>query len=544
MPKLVFEESALSGREIEFDGPIVLGRGSQADYEIDHPSVSRRHARIDKQGRHWVISDLGSSNGTFVDGRRVDDSVRLRDDREVCFGSLKMRFVADRPARNPIVEYVDSAIAGLRSVEIDTPDLDKEQSAEVLRAVSRRLQVVNEVGAALSQALGEDDLLPLVVDKLFEVLPGADRACVLLREDGEELTPRLSRNRKGENESFGVSRTLVKEVVDKKKGFFTLDAMQDDRFSASQTIQNLQIRSAVCVPMLVRDQVEGAIYVTGSGTGGATFSQDDVSLIAGVAAQAGLTVASAKMRRELVKRQLLEQDLALARRIQGNFLPRSVPEAEGWEFWDEYVTALAVGGDYYGYFDLPDGRLGIAVGDVSGKGMSAALYMATVAIEMRIAAVSSPSPAEILRKANLALSTSGDEGMFVTAVFVAVDRDRRRIEVASSGHPSPYLRSHDGTVRPLDSPQGTPLGVMDDSTYESAGFDLNRGDVVFVFTDGVTEAMNPSKEEFGSERLIQVLSAASGGPAGLGNDVAAAVSNFFGGEPQNDDLTLVSFGPA
>lgn len=542
MPRVIIESDPLRDVEFSFEQPIMLGRGNSADFAINYPGVSRQHARIEKKGRHWTINDLGSSNGTFVEGRRVEQTGRLRNGERFSLGKLDLRFYEEeKPPVN--VQISDDSLDVLRSLDArEAVDLDAIDTAEALRDISKRLKLVNDIGKALSAHIEEEELLPSILEKLFEALPQAEQGCILVQPEDSTagLTPAVSRTRKGGDDSFAISRSLVGDVVEKKRGFLTVDATKDERFAASQTVQNLSIRSVICVPMIVGDDVVGAVYVTGGSR--RPFTEGDMSLLVGIAGQAGLAISNTRMHRKLLKRQMLEQDLALARRIQRDFLPLATPKVDGWEFWNQYDSALEVGGDYYGYFDLPDGRIGVAIGDVSGKGISAALYMARLSSEMRIAVAYLSDPAAILERVNDRLCTGAEEGMFVTAAILAIDRDSRRVQIASAGHPAPLVVRRK-KVEAFESPSGTPLGVMDDSTYETAEMTLDSHEVLFLFTDGVTEAMNPRNEEYSYERLRAALGAAGRTPSEVGEAIEKEVREWYGTAMQNDDLTLVAFGP-
>ncbi|MDQ2869750.1 MAG: PP2C family protein-serine/threonine phosphatase, partial [Acidobacteriota bacterium] len=225
-------------------------------------------------------------------------------------------------------------------------------------------------------------------------------------------------------------------------------------------------------------------------------------------------------------------------------LPKSPPSREGFDIRAHYQPALEVGGDYYDFLELPDGRLGIAVGDVSGKGVSAALYMVKVRGEVRYHSAGLSDPGEILAHVNRAICRDmADDGMFVTAVLLVLDPARRRLTVASAGHMPPVLRRADGTLVVLESPRSAPLGAREDAEFLPAGFDLTEGDTVVAYTDGVSEAVGRKEQLFGDERLRAAVRAAPGTPEDVLTAVLDAVREFSKGEPQSDDLTVLSFGP-
>ncbi|MGA7613565.1 MAG: GAF domain-containing SpoIIE family protein phosphatase, partial [Thermoanaerobaculia bacterium] len=335
---------------------------------------------------------------------------------------------------------------------------------------------------------------------------------------------------------------LVWDVIDNKRGILSVDAMSDERFAGSETVHKLEIRSVLCAPIMANEKVLGVIHLDGSNPR-KPFAKDDMALLVGIAGQAGLAIANARFHSQLVSQELMQQDLALARKIQARFLPTDPPQMPGWEFWDEYEAALEVGGDYYDFVDLPDGRMAVAVGDVSGKGVSGALYMAKLSSDVRYMAASHTEPSEIIRKVNANIARDIEEGMFVTLLFLVLDPRTGDLEVVNAGHGAPLLRSAKGELSTLEVPRNMPLGVMEETRFDNAKFRLNGGDVVIAYTDGVTEAMNEKKEEFGMDRFYQVIISAPGSPGAVGEAVLTAVRNFAGDAPQSDDLTMIAFGP-
>ncbi|HEV2064255.1 MAG TPA: GAF domain-containing SpoIIE family protein phosphatase, partial [Thermoanaerobaculia bacterium] len=321
-----------------------------------------------------------------------------------------------------------------------------------------------------------------------------------------------------------------------------MDAASDERFDEKRSIRLLGIRSVVCVPMIAGNEIHGVVALDSTGSPGA-FEKDDMALLVGIAGQAALALANTRLHRQLVAQELLEQDLALAKKIQVRFLPKNPPEVPGYDFRAFYLSAQEVGGDYYDFFALPEGRIGIALGDVSGKGISAALYMVKLSGEMRYHSVGQSEPAGILSRVNRALCGGEEEGMFATAILLVLDTRTREVKLASAGHPEPLLRRRDGRVEPISVPPNSPVGVDEGSAFEQRAFTLAPGETVVLYTDGVSEAADADRRLFGTQRLIETLGASDGSPEGALNDVLAAVSKFSEGEPQADDLTLLCFGP-
>jgi len=267
-----------------------------------------------------------------------------------------------------------------------------------------------------------------------------------------------------------------------------------------------------------------------------------VVLTVGLSAEVGMALAYARVHGELVEQKLLEHDLELARKIQHHFMPAGPPDISGYSFGIEYKPALAVGGDLYDFIDLGMGLKAIVVGDVSGKGVSAALYSAKLVTHLRYVAKGLTSPAAILSRVNDVLASDDHEGMFVTANVAVLDGRIGRFTIASAGHPLPFARDRHGEIAPLGQADGPAIGMLPGARFHDHEYELDTGDVVVFYTDGVIEALNPQKDMFGEEGLLNSLRRSNGGPPGAVRRIAKDVYRFAGSAPQSDDVTIVSIG--
>jgi len=305
-------------------------------------------------------------------------------------------------------------------------------------------------------------------------------------------------------------------------------------------VLNFSIRSMMCAPLMAAGKALGAIHLD-TMQAGRHFTRDDLALFTAIANQTAVALHSTRMHEELRKRQSVEQDLAMARHVQHSFLPADLPRLPGFDFAASYRAALEVGGDFYDFIALPDGRLGIAVGDVMGKGMPAALMMVRVMSDMRYLAIANPEPAFVLERLNAGLARSGSGNAFVTLVFMLLDPTTRRLTLANAGHYPPLLRCAGGEVKEVDDVEsGLPLGAEPDMRYEQESVALGEGDCLVAFTDGVTEAESAAEELYGTERLRAALRAAGPTAACVVSHLLEDIRNFVGDTPQSDDLTLVS----
>jgi serine phosphatase RsbU (regulator of sigma subunit) len=563
MPKLIIKNGPVSGEEFEINGDIVVGRGTMTDIVIIDPTISRRHAMVALADDRYVVSDLQSGNGTRVNGMAIHEPTPLRDGDEVQFGNIRADFLwqddkkskelnetivkiqeaEDKGKTKQQVERMDAGDPAASLVIQPTEEIHRDDM-DALLEMSKRLQVIYDVGKAITTTLDEDKLMNLIMDKLFEVFAQANRGFIMLYDpkDGQ-LTPKVARNKKGEATEITVSRTLVKEAIDSRQGILSKDAMDDDRYSMAQSIAQFKIHSVICVPMVADDLVLGVLHIDADDPLH-PFDKDDMALLLGIAGQAALSLANTRLHTRLLKQELLEQDLALATRIQLRFLPDQPPDVDGYTFVDDYSAALEVGGDYYDFLELPNGNIGIALGDVSGKGVSAALYMAKLSSDVRFHSASNSEPGEIITKLNASLTKDVEEGMFVTLVYMALNPQTRELTYTSAGHLPTLVRRESGEIISLEEAGDIPLGIEDDTEFSQATFQLQEGDTVVTFTDGVIEATDPDHEQFDDARVLVSLKESDGTPEGVKEKLLSDVKEFIRGAPPNDDLTLICFGPA
>jgi len=546
MPVLKVVSGTLAGRTFEIRKDVEVGRTALADVELGDPSVSRRHATLARHGDAWILTDLGSQNGTTVNGKRLREPAALRDGDEVRFGAVVLEFRSppESGAKRPTsdVNLSDLSQTVLHSLKASSAVDALLTGGGGAPDLARRLQLVYDVGTVLSETLDEEQLLGRVLDELFAVFPKADHGFVLLADAGTGDVRTAAVRSRSEGGPLAMSRTIVQDVIRNRRGVLSIDALLDERFPEAESIQILGIRSLVCVPMLAHDEIPGVITLYSSAAT-QSFDRADMALLLAIASQAGLALSRARLHARAVKQEVFERDLALARRIQARFLPKGVPEVPGWSFCDHYAPALEVGGDYFDFLELPRPFVGVAIGDVSGKGVSAALVMAKVGSEVRYHSVGRTDPAEILGRVNRALAEDLEDGVFVTASVLVLDATSGEVRVANAGHPAPLVRRAAGEVAPMPVGTGLPLGVAATTVFSTSGFVLRPGDVAVLYTDGVTEAADRSGALLGEERVKKAVAAARGTPDKVREAILGAVSRFAGAEPQADDLTLVCFGP-
>jgi serine phosphatase RsbU (regulator of sigma subunit) len=538
-------------KTFELDGnEIVVGRLPECEIHLDSNMISRKHARLRRDGAHIVLEDLGSGNGTFVNGQRINGAVTLNHDDRVKFGPLLTRFEADQPsprgaapramADEPAVEIgIDdssSTIMGAAQATSGFGLLDVQPEA--------KLKGILEISRALAGTVSVEKMLPKILDSLFSIFPAADRGCVLLKNDADgKMIPRAMKHRGDSDDSVKLSRTVLQAVMDEKKAILSADAGSDARFQAAESISSLSIRSMMCVPLLsLGNEVMGVIHIDTQNPI-ATFRKDDLEILLAVAGQAALTYESARLLASYVEKQKQDSEMNIAAGVQQALLPDSYPAVPGYAFYATYEAAQAVGGDYYDIILLRDGKICLAFGDVAGKGVPASLVMSRLSSAVRTTVEFVDQADAAVGRINNHMCAKAVEGRFVTFVLIMLDTVNHKISLANAGHMSPMVRKVDGSIEEFDdSVVGVPLGVMEDMEYTLQERSILPGESVVVYTDGVSEAMNPQSELYSIERLKQTVSSAPAEVVQLGQTIRADVKKHANGRPQNDDITLMVFG--
>ena len=366
---------------------MILGRHPDCQIVLDAAAVSRRHARILREDGQFLIEDLGSRNGTLVNGEKIEGRKTLHTGDRIVICDLSFDFFHSTPSEmlaGPALAE-DSAMAFL--VDDSGP---RQSSSNVLSkiAVSSslgsvllvakpevKLKAMVEIAHSLGRAVALEEVLSKVLDSLFKVFVQADRGFVILKTADGNLAPMATRfRREGDESEVRISRTIVQEAMGAKGALLSADATSDSRFSMAESITDFQIRSLMCAPMLDSEGEAIGVLQIDTLSQKSRFTADDLDVLASVAVQAGLAVDNAKLHEQTLQQQALEQDLQLARKVQQGLVPHDPPQVDGYQFFHFYEPARQVGGDYYDYIDLPDGRIAVVIGDVSGKGISAETF--------------------------------------------------------------------------------------------------------------------------------------------------------------------------
>jgi serine phosphatase RsbU (regulator of sigma subunit)/pSer/pThr/pTyr-binding forkhead associated (FHA) protein len=527
-------------REIDRDS-VVVGRGAESDLQISDLRVSRQHCRFDTSGEELWIEDLGSRRGTRLNGALLDGRRRLNDGDLVEL-SEESRITARRGSARSTATQSDPLSATIfrdaDKVLARHSDFRASSSAEELRRYVERLHLLNEVHHALAESPSRDVLLEMILDRVFRQLRPEQAAVLLLGSDGD-LAHAVTRPAGLQSGELFFSRSLIREVTSRRLAALVLDAERDERFAGAASILMAGVRSVVAAPLLTPDGALGVIVLS-SRARIRQFGEEDLELLVSLASVAALHLRNLALAIESAERRRLEEELALARRIQLALLPATLPAVSGYELVAGNIPSRHVSGDLYAASIHPEsGRVMIFVADVSGKGMAASLLGASLEALTAGPIEVGYAPADLCTRVSRRLFARTPPEKYATAFVARLDPASHLVEWTNAGHNPALKISADGTCERLGT-GGPPLGILPAAVFRQSELKLEPGDLLVIYTDGLSEAVNPGDEEFGIERLEAVTRDCRERPLGaLREAIEEALDDFAAGVPFADDRTLL-----
>ncbi|MGA8272223.1 MAG: GAF domain-containing protein [Candidatus Sulfotelmatobacter sp.] len=445
--------------------------------------------------------------------------------------------VIDLEAKNPgyfteehsrLLTLVGSRIAG---------GIENAQLYTRTTRQARILLLLNEIARELSSILNLDELLNRVAELLRKLIDYQIFSILLLDSSGEKLQHRFSLRF---NENIHLKREVtfghgvVGYAAQNKEAVLVPDVRNDPRYIEA----NPETRSELAVPLIYKDNVIGVLDLEHTRRG--FFTDEHRRTMITLAAQVAIAIENARLYEEIARQERrLERDLALARELQMRLLPQTLPKLANLELAAKFIPARAIGGDLYDFIPYSLSRLGIVIGDVSGKGAPAAIYAALVSGILRSHAPIEPGPAEMLRAVNLSLAERRIEAQFVSLIYAVWDDAHRTLVVANSGLPRP-IHVHAGKNNVIEA-TGLPLGLFDDADYDEFRFKMKPGDIFVFFSDGILDARNRRGELFGRGRVEQLVAGCAGKSADcVVNTLFKAVAEYSAGAEPFDDQTVVA----
>jgi sigma-B regulation protein RsbU (phosphoserine phosphatase) len=536
---------------------VTIGRSARNDLCIPDPFASRVHAEVRNEGDEYFLQDLGSANGTLYNGSIVETPITLTRGGRIQIGETEIVFndsafplssgatmITDNSSSIPeatiALSSADRTTSGLFEA-IEGARSKSEDSGQHQHAAKQSdlLALISKVGVALLASVTLNETLEQIVALVFEAVP-ADRCMIMMRDEkNPELKVAVARlrDRVGEVGEIRISRSVIDEVVANGKSVLTSDAQADPRF-AGGTVMLQGVRSVLAVPLGVGNNVFGIIYADSPLAEG-RFTEDHLKVLTTLASVAAIRVENARLTEEQMERERLEREQQVASEIQQRFLPATAPIVPGYELQGISFPCYEIGGDYYDFIQRDDGRLVVALGDVSGKGTAAALLMSSLHAAVHAQADIHDSLVKTISAVNRYLVDSIPANRFVTLFYAELDPQNGSLSFLNAGHNPPLIVHTGGTMEQLAS-GGLPLGIMTNADFREGRTKLYPGDVLVIYSDGVSEATNPNGEEFGPTRLYEVVARnmeASAG--GIRDRIESALTKFCQGTPAADDITLV-----
>ncbi len=546
---------------------VTLGRSVRNDVCLEDPFASRVHAEIRCESDSCWLTDLGSVNGTFVNGVRISGTVQIFPGDRLYIGETLIEVHPSGPAlpatsltrmgeKAPSTEIIATPETLVSSAErlatpaqgllsvietVRTASGEKTLSPDVARG-KELLALISQVGLALLSQLSLDEVLKQIVGLVLEAVP-ADRAFLFLREPAQgnllcKVACYRGQEPTGVPDVVTISRSITEEVIGRGRSVLTSDALADERFRRRESIILSGIRSIMAVPLSVNKQVIGMIYVD-SPMSVNCFSDEDLQLLTTIGSVAAIKIENALLVEQRIESERIKQQLNNARDLQFRLLPVTPPAVENYDLTGISFPCYEVGGDYFDFIVLPNGHLGLGLGDVAGKGMDAALLMSSLHASVRAQALTPSSIGEKIGAVNRYICENTPMNKFVTLFYGELDPTRHILTYTNAGHNPPLLVRAEGRVETLDT-GGIPVGISEAITYDEGTVRFDPGDVLLLFSDGITESVNERGEEFGVTRLLEVVTHHRHlRPTELRDRIDEALSQFVGKARPADDMTLV-----
>lgn len=531
---------------------ISIGRSADNNIAILDPFCSGLHAFIYPSEAGYVVRDNASKNGVFLNGERIHSETELRRGDEVLVGSTRIIFDKELSANVEVTERLSATanvntIIHLKEILKKKTDIDTTLKAtaapvdiERIRSEHKAYSVLSDVSKALILHMPLNELLDQIMDLISENLP-MDRGILMIKEGNPvQMIPKVVRinDDRLKNQKIEVSQSIVNMSVDKHSSILTSDAQEDTRFRGKESVVKSNIHSAMCVPLWNNKEIIGIIYSDRIYIL-EQFTDEDLKLLTLLSNLAAVKIENAKLFEDVIEKEKMEKELTLAAQIQQDFLPKENPSLENFEIAGSNIPCYQVGGDYFDFVAVDPSCLGIVVADVSGKGMSASLLMASLRAALQSEIHPEYKLEEMATKLNDFVHRSSASNRFITFFFCELNEKSGKLRYINAGHNPPLVIEKSGKVHRMES-CGFCLGMFPDVRYEVRNVTLKVGDVTLIFTDGITESRNKGNEEFGEEKLTELIRKNSKLSAQkLLEKIHKEVKSFTAGMDPMDDMTLV-----
>lgn len=517
---------------------VTIGRSRENDIFLPDQWLSRHHAEVRRRDASFYLADLGSKNGTLLNGVRLTEERRLHAGDVVTLGEHVLTL---QLAEAPSDEGDEGNLFGTKMFSVrELSDVGtKPVDADGLRRQNRVLSVLSKSASALLVHRPLPELFDLVLDLLFEAVH-AERAAVLLLDAGEAVV-KASRSRSGQPITK-VSRSIARRVLDQRVSLLIPNIFEDATLRSQDSIMSSGIRSALCAPLWYtamagsdEDAVIGLVYLDTQAQ--QSFSEEDLRIVTAIANVAASKIENVRLIEESLEKRRLEEDIRVAAQIQRGLLPSGAPRVPGYDLAGSNWPCRTVGGDYYDYV-VEAGRLLMALGDVSGKGTGAALLMTVLRAAVR-GHWAEANPADAVARINRTVCQNVPENKYITFFLAAVEPESGRLVYVNAGHNPPLLVRADGGSEELTE-GGMVLGMFEGVPYKEGTVELRKGDTLLVYSDGVSETFDPDGEEYGEQRLAQLVRRERAKSAAeMESEILRELESFSEGGKATDDRTMI-----
>ncbi len=403
------------------------------------------------------------------------------------------------------------------------------------------------ISSLINSSLDLDEVLENIMTASRSILRAESCSLMLVDERSGELTFEVSQGPVADKFEGGVrlkkGQGIAGHVFETGRPVLIEDAYADPRFDRTfDTMSGYLTRSILCAPLLFKDRVIGVAQIINK-TDGSSFTAEDVENLSLLSINAALAVENARLHREILQKQQIEKDLAFASNVQLSFLPRQMPIVEGFRFSAHYQAAREVGGDFYDFIPLDEDRLGVLIGDVSGKGVASALFMARLTSDFRMLAIRLKDPEKLIGRINDEIcDQSWCRGMFAALQFIVLGSGKGEVTYVNAGHLPPIIWNSATGIFEKIGGGGPPAGVVPGTQFQASRIQVNPGDCILLATDGIVEARNAGDELFGWDRLEEAVRSGGSDVESVKDRVIGSVEEFAGDRSMADDITLVVIG--
>jgi serine phosphatase RsbU (regulator of sigma subunit) len=538
---------------------IMLGRSSNCELCYpDDAGLSRQHMVLVRSGNEWHVEDLGSKNGTLLNGHRLEAPTPFRSGDRISAGHLIIEFADVAGMSHDTVVFVENddsttattVVANLNAV-LEAPSVEVSQTAVIQG--NPQMRALIRAGRELSERRPLAELFQVIMDLSMEAVM-AGRG-VLMTVEGSSAGParpgqpgdgtgvvadRMElRVRAARGDGFKISTTVRERVLNKKESLLVRDAQLDQSLKGHMSIVEQKVRSMIAVPLQTNDRVIGLIYLDSPNLI-REFTREDLNLLTVMANVAAIRIEHVRLNEVEETERAMAKEMEQAAQIQQRLLPSVAPVVPGLDIAGKATACRTVGGDYFDFLKFPDGRVGVLVGDVAGKGMPASLLMSSLQARVHVLFEDGDDLAQKMGRLNRSTCQNCPDNRFITFFMTVADPATGELVYANAGHNPPLLVRAAGGFETLGG-GGMILGILPKATYTESHATMQPGDTLILFSDGVTEAPDPRAEEFGEARLATLVASMLDRPAvEIVEAIHAAVAEYTEGAPPADDITVVA----